>query len=92
MKQKTERSTIGYEPEAVTKEVNISFTKITRAANVIISGEIAKGEEKVGRVDLNKADDTITVSIKPASRLNDAENTALFKKIPECLKEIIADN
>ena len=40
MKQSTNHSTIGYEPEAITKEVSASFTKITRASTIIVGGDV----------------------------------------------------
>lgn len=94
MKAKTERSTLSYEPESVTKEVTIEFNKITRTDNTIVGGDIKKSGSSVGsvgRVDYNKSNDTLTVYVKPASSLTDAEKSALFKKVPECLKDILAD-
>lgn len=91
MKTKTERSTLSYEPESVTKEVVIEFNRTVRAENVLIGGEVKKDGETVGRVDYNKSNDTVMVYLKPSSRLTDAETAALFKKVPDCLKEILGN-
>lgn len=91
MKTKTERSTLSYEPESVTKSVTIEFNRIIRSDNTIVGGEIKKDGNSAGRVDYNKSNDTISVYVKPASCLTDAEKSSLFKRVPECLKEILAD-
>lgn len=91
MKTKTERSTLSYEPESITKEVTIEFNRTVRADNVLVGGEVKKNGESVGRVDYNKSNDNLMVYLKPASRLTEAETSALFKKVPDCLKEILGN-
>ena len=91
MKTKTERSTLSYEPENITKAVTIDFNRPVRADNVIVGGEVKKNGEDAGRVDYNKSNDSITVYLKPASKLTDEEVAAIFKKVPECLKEILGN-
>lgn len=91
MKQQTERSTISYEPEAVTKEVSVEFNKITRAGNVLVGGEVKKAGERVGRIDYNQGNDSISLTLSAVSKFTETEKAALFKKVPEYLKEILAE-
>lgn len=89
MKEKTANSSKTFEPEAVTDNVSVEFTRREDSKGVAITGRVVKNDIEVGRVSYsNKDSGYFMIDLKPVDALDKEEQKALFVKVPDWIEEI----
>ena len=94
MKQKTQNSTITFEPEVISEGFTVTFTKLVNANGTTITGTLKKDGQDVGTI----AHDTASgiggyhiVNIKPVAKLKLAEIASLYTVLPSMLAEMLEE-
>lgn len=91
MKKKSTNATVSYDPVALSKSATINFTKVVNANGTTVYGKIVKDDADAGNVSYDSKQDFLITSLKPYSRLTQDEVAAVYKNVPGCIKEILAD-
>ncbi|MBQ8769660.1 MAG: hypothetical protein IJZ60_00660 [Bacteroides sp.] len=90
MQEKTTNSTVNYNPEKISEETTVCFTKVTNAKGVTIHGKVMKNDAEVGSVSYDEKGDFFITSLKPVSALTGEEVETLYQKIPGFKKEMLS--
>lgn len=90
MKEKKSNSVTNFQPESITAEVLVEFTRVTDASNTTISGSIVKNEANVGDVSYDQKSDFLITRLKPFSSLTEDEVSAVCAGIPGYIKELLS--
>jgi hypothetical protein len=88
MKKKGEVSTVNYDPEQVTENISVQFTKMVKGEQVTISGNIAKDGTDIGSVASDTQGDYLVLRLRPASQLTAEEREQTISKVLSCMKEL----
>ncbi len=91
MKKKTQNMSVGYDPEQVTTNVEISFKKTVRGSNTTIVGNIRKNGESVGSASYDALGNYMITQLKPFDVLTEEEVAAVHNALPRCFAEIMND-
>jgi uncharacterized protein YdeI (BOF family) len=91
MKVKQQSGTVNFDPEKVTENVTIDFTKIMREkGGVLVTGNIRKGAdddwEEIGYLRFEDGTKKLNIDLT-TDGLDDAEVKTLCEKIPVCVAE-----
>ena len=81
---------MNYNPEKISEETTVCFTKVTNAKGVTIQGKVMKNEAEVGSVSYDEKGGFFITSLKPVSALTDEEVETLYQKIPGFLTEMLS--
>ena len=89
MKEKSANSSKTFEPEVVTENVNVEFTRREDSKGVAINGRVVKDGLEVGNISYsNKDTGYFMVDLKPVDALDKEEQKAFFAKIAEWIEEL----
>lgn len=91
MKKKTANSTVNYDPEVVSEQTSIHFTRVTNTAGRTLYGKIIKDDAEVGNVSYDEKGGYLITSLKPYASLTADEVDAIYMKVPGCVREALAD-
>ena len=90
MKEKKSNSVTSFQPEKITDEVSVEFTRVVDASNTTINGMLTKGGASVGDISYDKTGDFLITRIKPFSLLDADEVSAVHAAVPEFIKEMLS--
>lgn len=89
MKEKSANSSKTFEPEVVTENVNVEFTRREDSKGVAINGRVVKDGLEVGNISYsNKDTGYFMVDLKPVDALDKEEQKAFFAKIADWIEEL----
>ena len=89
MKEKSANSSKTFEPEVVTENVNVEFTRREDSKGVAINGRVVKEGVEVGKISYsNKDTGYFMVDLKPVDALDKGEQKAFFAKIADWIEEL----
>ena len=89
MKEKSANSSKTFEPEVVTENVNVEFTRREDSKGVAINGRVVKEGVEVGKISYsNKDTGYFMVDLKPVDVLDKEEQKAFFAKIADWIEEL----
>lgn len=89
MKEKSANSSKTFEPEVVTENVNVEFTRREDSKGVAINGRVVKEGVEVGKISYsNKDTGYFMVDLKPVDALDKEEQMAFFAKIADWIEEL----
>ncbi|MGM9753890.1 MAG: hypothetical protein ACI3ZK_07575 [Candidatus Cryptobacteroides sp.] len=89
MKEKSANSSKTFEPEVVTENVKVEFTRREDSKGVAISGRVVKDDVEVGKISYsNKDTGYFMVDLKPVDALDKEEQKAFFSKIADWIEEL----
>lgn len=91
MQEKTTNSTVNDNPEVISEETTVHFTKVTNANGVTIHGKVMKNDAEVGTVSYDEKGGYFITSLKPVTALTDVEVETLYQKIPGFKKEMLSE-
>lgn len=80
-----------YSPVAVTENVIIAFTKVTKSDGTVVSGRVTKDGKEAATVNYYGKNDSLVVSVRPLAALDAAEQSALFTAVPDYINEILSE-
>lgn len=80
-----------YSPVAVTENVIIAFTKVTKSDGTVVSGRVTKDGKEAATVNYYGKNDSLVVSVRPLAALDGAEQSALFTAVPGYINEILSE-
>lgn len=89
MKKSSENSTVSYDPEKITEEVEIRFTRTANSSGVNIYGKIMKGGVEAGTITLDSKNNYLLTSLKPISGVSSEEIRKIYESVPRCIEEIM---
>lgn len=89
MKEKKSNSVTHFQPEAITADVSVEFTKITDADGTTANGKITKGGANAGDISYESRNDFLVLRLKPFSALTEDEVAAVHAAVPGYIKEIL---
>ena len=89
MKEKSANSSKTFEPEVVTENVNVEFTRREDSKGVAINGRVVKEGVEVGKISYsNKDTGYFMIDLKPVDALDKVELKACFAKIADWIDEL----
>ena len=89
MKEKSANSSKTFEPEVVTENVNVEFTRREDSKGVAINGRVVKEGVEVGKISYsNKDTGYFMIDLKPVDALDKEEQKAFFAKIADWIEEL----
>ena len=91
MKKKTEKTSVSYDPVAISEAASIQFTKNVRSTGTSIYGKILKDGAEVGNVSYEESAGYLITSIKPVSQLTKEEIAEIYTQVPVCIDEALND-
>ena len=80
-----------YNPETVSENVTVAFTKVTNSDGTVVSGRVTKQGKEAATVNYYGKNDSLVVSVRPLAALDGAELSALFNAIPGFINEILSE-
>ena len=80
-----------YNPETVSENVTVAFTKVTNSDGTVVSGRVPKQGKDAATVNYYGKNDSLVVSVRPLAALDGAELSALFNAIPGFINEILSE-
>lgn len=89
LKKKTENATITYDPEMVSEDTRVTFTKISNAKGVTIYGKIEKDGAEVGSISYEQEGNYLITSLKPFNSLTDEEAAAILNSTLGWIGEVL---
>lgn len=92
MNKVKETGTVSYEDERIEgTEIDAAFTKTVSQGSTTVFGRLKKNGSEVGNVTWDAKNGHLLTNIKPLNDVSMEEITAVYKAIPVCLTEILAD-
>lgn len=91
MKKKTANSTVNYDPEVVSENTSVHFTRVTNAAGSTVYGKILKDDAEVGNVSYDSKGNYLIVSLKPYSSLTKEEVNTILSTANNCVCEALTE-
>lgn len=80
-----------YNPETVSENVTVAFTKVTNSDGTVVSGRVTKQGKEAATVNYYGKNDSLVVSVRPLAALDGAELSALFNAVPGFINEILSE-
>ena len=91
MKKKTEKTSVSYDPVAISEAASIQFTKNVRSTGTTIYGKILKDGAEVGNASYEESAGYLITSIKPVNQLTKEEIAEIYAQVPACIDEALND-
>lgn len=92
MKKKTANSTVNYDPEVISENTSVHFTRVTNAAGSTVYGKILKDDAEVGNVSYDSKGNYLIVSLKPYDALTREEAGAILSMAHGCVCEALSED
>lgn len=91
MKKKAERTSVNYDPVAISEAASIQFHKTVNSAGTTIYGKVTKDGAEVGNVSYDESGGYLITSVKPFGSLTKEEVAELYAQVPTCIDEMLND-
>lgn len=92
MRKTSENATITFEPEAVSENCKVTFTKISNANGKTVYGKVEKNNAEVGSISYEQKGNFLITSLKPADRLTKEEVATIYQNVPTWVNEVLDES